>query len=79
VPEGEGWSPGDYQPSLILEDVVMTLSSPKMITWVIAVVLGVIGILANLVALPIVSATFGFWLLAIAFALLAVGSAIKGL
>ncbi len=57
----------------------MTLSSPKMITWVIAVVLGVIGILANLVALPIVSATFGFWLLAIAFALLAVGSAIKGL
>lgn len=57
----------------------MTLSSPKMITWVIALVLGVIGILANLVALPIVSATFGFWLLVIAFVLLAAGSVVKGL
>jgi len=57
----------------------MTLSSPKMITWVIALVLGVIGILANLVALPVVSASFGFWLLAIAFVLLAVASAVKGL
>ncbi len=57
----------------------MTLSSPKMITWVIALVLGVIGILANLVALPIVSASLGFWLLAIAFLLLVVASAVKGL
>lgn len=57
----------------------MTLSSPKMITWVIALVLGVIGILANLVALPIVSAAFGFWLLVIAFLLLLVASVVKGL
>ncbi len=57
----------------------MTLSSPKMITWVIALVLGVIGILANLVSLPIVTAGFGFWLLVIAFVLLAAGSVVKGL
>lgn len=57
----------------------MTLSSPKMITWVIALVLGVIGILANLVALPIVSAGFGFWLLVIGFLLLVVASVVKGL
>lgn len=57
----------------------MTLSSPKMITWVIALVLGVIGILANLVSLPIVSAAFGFWLLVIAFLLLVVASVVKGL
>lgn len=57
----------------------MQLSSPKMITWVIAVVLGVIGILANLVALPVISATFGFWLLVIAFLLLVAGSALKGI
>ena len=57
----------------------MTLSSPKMITWVIALVLGVLGILANLVALPIVSASLGFWLLVIAFLLLLVASAVKGL
>lgn len=57
----------------------MTLSSPKMITWVIALILGVIGILANLVALPVVSATLGFWLLVIAFLLLLVASVVKGL
>ncbi|MCL4805051.1 MAG: hypothetical protein KJ046_12190 [Anaerolineae bacterium] len=57
----------------------MTLSSPKMITWVIALILGVVGILANLVALPIVSAGIGFWLLAIAFLLLLVASVVKGL
>ncbi len=57
----------------------MTLSSPKMITWVIALVLGIVGILANLVALPLVTATVGFWLLVIAFLLLVVASAVKGL
>ena len=57
----------------------MTLSSPKMITWVIALVLGVLGILANLVALPVISATIGFWLLVVAFLLLLVASAVKGL
>lgn len=57
----------------------MTLSSPKMITWVIALILGIIGILANLVALPVVSATVGFWLLVIAFLLLLVASVVKGL
>lgn len=57
----------------------MTLSSPKMITWVIALILGVVGILANLVALPLVSATVGFWLLVVAFLLLLVASAVKGL
>lgn len=57
----------------------MTLSSPKMITWVIALILGVLGILANLVALPAITATIGFWLLVVAFLLLLVGSAVKGL
>jgi hypothetical protein len=50
-----------------------------MITWVIALILGIVGILANLVALPVVSATLGFWLLVIAFLLLVVASAVKGL
>ena len=60
-------------------NVIMQLSSPKMITWVIALIIGVIGILANLVALPVVTAAFGFWLLVIAFLLLLVGSAVKGI
>lgn len=57
----------------------MQLSSPKMFTWVIALILGLVGILANLVALPIISASFGFWLLAIAFLLLLVATIVKGL
>lgn len=56
----------------------MQLSSPKMITWVIAVILGVLGLLASLVTLPVISATVGFWLLVIAWLLLVVGSAVKG-
>lgn len=79
VPEGEGSRRAIINLSFMREDIVMTLSSPKMITWVIALVLGVIGILANLVSLPIVTAGFGFWLLVIAFVLLAAGSVVKGL
>lgn len=57
----------------------MTLSSPKMITWVIALILGIVGFLAYLVPLPVISATVGVWLLFVAFLLLVVASAVKGL
>jgi len=57
----------------------MTLSSPKTVTWVIALILGLVGILSNLVALPVISAMVGFWLLALAFLLLLVATIVKGL
>lgn len=60
-------------------NAVMQLSSPKMITWVIALILGVLGLLASLVTLPLITATVGFWLLVIAWLLLIVGSAVKGI
>ena len=56
----------------------MKLSAPKQITWWIAVVIGVLGILATLVTIPVLSG-FAFWLVVIGFLLLAVATAIEGL
>ena len=56
----------------------MKLSAPKQITWWIAVVVGVLGILATLVTIPVLSG-FAFWLVVIGFLLLAVATAIEGL
>jgi len=56
----------------------MKLSSPKVITWWIALVILVLGILANLVTIPVLSG-FAFWLVVIAGALMLVATAVKGL
>ena len=48
----------------------MKLSAPKTITWWIAVVLGVLGILGTFVTIPFVS-TYAFWFEAVGFVLLA--------
>lgn len=54
------------------------LSAPKVITWVIAVIVGAVGILAHLVTIQVLSG-YAFWLVAAAFVLLAIASLIKGL
>ena len=56
----------------------MNLSAPKNITWWIAVVLGVLGLLGNFVALPVIVG-LSFWLLLLGFAVLAVATAVEGL
>lgn len=56
----------------------MRLSEPKVITFWIAVILGVLGILANLVTIPVLSG-FAFWLVAIGFIILVLGNLLKGL
>jgi len=56
----------------------MKLSAPKQVTWVIAVVLGVLGLLGSLVALPIVGGS-SFWLVFLGFALLAIATLVDGL
>jgi threonine/homoserine/homoserine lactone efflux protein len=58
--------------------MIMKLSEPKVITWWIAVVLGVLGILGELVKIPVVS-TYAFWLVAVGFVLLALGTYLKDL
>jgi heme/copper-type cytochrome/quinol oxidase subunit 1 len=56
----------------------MNFSAPKKITWWIAVVVGVVGILATFVSVPVLSG-FAFWLVVIGFALLAVATVVEGL
>ncbi|MCB1140170.1 MAG: hypothetical protein KDK23_15520 [Leptospiraceae bacterium] len=56
----------------------MKTNAPKSITWIIAVVLGGLGILASFVAIPTVSAYAGYLVMA-GFVILAVATAVKGL
>ena len=55
----------------------MRLSAPKKVTWWVAVVLGVLGILASFVTIPFVSA-YAFCFVVIAFVLLALATYLKG-
>ena len=56
----------------------LDLSAPKNITWWIAIVLGVLGLLGSFMAIPVISG-LSFWLLFLGFALLAVATMIEGL
>ena len=56
----------------------LKLSAPTVPIWAVAVILGVLGILANLVVIPILS-PLAFWMVALAFVILAVATMIKGL
>ena len=56
----------------------MKLSAPKTITWWIALVLGVLGILGTFITLPLVSAN-AFWFVAVAFILLILATYLKDL
>ncbi len=56
----------------------MKLTPPKQITWWIAVIVGVVGILANFITIPVLSG-YSFWLVVIGFALLAVATVVEGL
>jgi len=57
----------------------MRFSAPRQITWIIALILGIVGILANLAAIPVITATIGFWLLVVAWALLLIAAITRGL
>jgi hypothetical protein len=57
----------------------MKLSAPKQITWIIALILGIVGILATLVTLPVITPALGFWLLAAGWALLLIAAITRGL
>jgi hypothetical protein len=57
----------------------MRLSSPKQITWIIALILGIVGILATLVTLPIITPALGFWLVVVGWALLLIATITHGL
>ena len=56
----------------------MNLSAPKNVTWVIAVILGLLGFLGNFEDIAGLRG-FSFWLLVLGFAILAVATFIDGL
>lgn len=56
----------------------MNLSAPTLPVWVIAVILGGIGILSKLTVIPSVT-PYAFWLVVIGFLLLVLGTLLKKL
>jgi hypothetical protein len=56
----------------------MKLSAPRQITFWIAVVVAVLGVLAGLVTIPVLSG-IAFWLVVIAFVILVVGNLAEGI
>jgi heme/copper-type cytochrome/quinol oxidase subunit 1 len=56
----------------------MNLSAPMQITWWIAVIVGLAGILANAGMLPFLAA-YAFWLVVIGFVLLVLATLVKNL
>jgi len=56
----------------------MNLNQPKVITWWIALILGVLGLLGALVTIPVLS-TLAVWLALIGLALLLLANVMSGL
>ena len=56
----------------------MKLSAPKNTTWWIALIVGVVGIIAKLVTLPVISG-LAFWLVVVAFVILLLATYLKDL
>ena len=58
----------------------MKTQAPKSIVWIISVILAALGILLYLriISIPVL-APYDFWLVAVAFVLLALGNILKGL
>jgi 4-hydroxybenzoate polyprenyltransferase len=56
----------------------MKISPPKKITWWIALILGVIGLVANLVTIPVLSG-LAFWLALVGLVLLLLANVLPGL
>jgi uncharacterized membrane protein HdeD (DUF308 family) len=57
----------------------MKFSAPKQITWIIALILGVVGILANLASIPVITPAIGFWLVVVGWLLMLIATITRGL
>ncbi len=57
----------------------MKLSAPKQVTFWIAVIIAILGVLGILVpSIPVIGGGFAAWLVVIGFVVLAVGNLIEG-
>ncbi|MCR9145368.1 MAG: hypothetical protein NXI24_24220 [bacterium] len=56
----------------------MSTNAPKQTTWLVAVILGVVGIISSFVLIPVVSA-YAAYLVMAGFGILAVATVVNGL
>ena len=57
----------------------MRLNAPTKLVWIIAVVLGVLGLLGELLPSAPIIGQFGFWFVVIGWLLLAIATLAKGM
>lgn len=57
----------------------MKLSAPKNVTFVVALVLAIVGLLAAVGILSFIPGGWGLWILFVGFVLLALGVLLRGL
>jgi len=55
----------------------MKLSAPKQEVWIIAVILGILGIIGKFITIPFLT-VYAFWFVVVGFVLLALGAFLKG-
>jgi hypothetical protein len=56
----------------------MRPSSPRYVTWLLSLVLGVLGLLGHIAAIPVISG-WSFWLVLAGLGLLLLATIVKGL
>jgi hypothetical protein len=56
----------------------MNISAPKQLTFWIAVVVAVVGLISHLVTIPVLSG-LAFWIVVLGFVILALGNLMEGL
>lgn len=55
----------------------MKVNAPTKNVWFVAVILGVLGVIAQFVAIPFVS-VYAFWVVVVGFVLLVLSTVLKG-
>jgi len=58
-------------------DIVMQLNQPKMVTWAVALILGVIALILQFAMAA--GSPWGFWLMTVAFVVIMASTVLKGL
>lgn len=56
----------------------MKLNTPKQLTWLIALIVGLLGLIGSFISQPAISG-LAFWFVVIAWALLLIANIVKGL
>ncbi len=56
----------------------LKLSAPTQIVWIIALILGVVGVIATLTVIPAIS-PFAFWLVVAGWVLLLIATMVRGM